>query len=303
MAAQLSRSNARDHEIAQTVFEEVSNEQQEEQTPFILVEKLEQSGISSGDIKRLKEAGFNTVERIAHAMRSEITSVKGISEQKADKLLHEAMKLVPMGFTTAYEVHERRSELIQIRTGSPTLDRLIGGGVETGHITEIFGEYRTGKSQICHSLAVICQLPVSMGGGEGKCMWIDTEGTFRPERLVPIAERFNMQSKHVLENIAVARCYNSDHQIALLTTAAAMMAESRYALLIVVAQVDGASMFQMDAKKPIGGNIIAHMSTTRLGLRKGRGETRICKVHQSPSLPEAEATFAITAGGIDDAPE
>ncbi|VDN35505.1 unnamed protein product [Cylicostephanus goldi] len=129
------------------------------------------------------------------------------------------MKLVPMGFTTAYEVHERRSELIQIRTGSSALDRLIGGGVETGHITEIFGEYRTGKSQLCHSLAVICQLPISMGGAEGKCMWIDTEGTFRPERLVPIAERFNMDSKHVLENIAVARCYNSDHQIALLTTA------------------------------------------------------------------------------------
>ncbi|KAJ1348092.1 DNA repair protein RAD51 A [Parelaphostrongylus tenuis] len=261
------------------------------------------------------------------------------------------MKLVPMGFTTAYEVHERRSELIQIRTGSSTLDRLIGGGVETGHITEIFGEYRTGKSQLCHSLSVICQLPISMGGAEGKCMWIDTEGTFRPERLVPIAERFNMESKHVLENIAVARCYNSDHQISLLTTAAAMMAESRYALLIVdsatglfrrdycgrgelasrqmalskmmrllikladefgvavvitnqvVAQVDGGTMFQVDAKKPIGGNIIAHMSTTRLGLRKGRGETRICKVHQSPSLPEAEATFAITSGGIEDASE
>ncbi|PIO54588.1 hypothetical protein TELCIR_24045, partial [Teladorsagia circumcincta] len=87
MAAQLTRSRAQDHEIAQTVFEEVSNGQQEEQTPFILIDKLEQSGISSGDIKRLKEAGFNTVERLAHAMRSEITSVKGISEQKADKLL------------------------------------------------------------------------------------------------------------------------------------------------------------------------------------------------------------------------
>lgn len=56
----------------------------------------------------------------------------------------EAMKLVPMGFTTAYEVHERRSELIQIRTGSPTLDRLIGGGVETGHITEVGGDYYFG---------------------------------------------------------------------------------------------------------------------------------------------------------------
>ncbi|VDO16576.1 unnamed protein product [Haemonchus placei] len=137
MAAQLSRSSTRQQEIEQTVFEEVSNDQQEEeQTPFILIEKLEQSGISSGDIKKLKEAGFNTVERIAHAMRSEITAVKGISEQKADKLQHEAMKLVPMGFTTAYEVHERRSEVVQIRTGSSTLDRLIGGGVETGCITE-----------------------------------------------------------------------------------------------------------------------------------------------------------------------
>ncbi|VDM68086.1 unnamed protein product [Strongylus vulgaris] len=107
------------------------------------------------------------------------------------------MKLVPMGFTTAYEVHERRSELIQIRTGSSALDRLIGGGVETGHITEVsklaelFWGYRSVKS------------------------------------------KFNMDCKHVLENIAVARCYNSDHQISLLTMAAAMMAESRYALLIV----------------------------------------------------------------------
>ncbi|VDL68905.1 unnamed protein product, partial [Nippostrongylus brasiliensis] len=74
MAAQLSRERTRDQEIAQTVFQEVSNEQQEEQCSFILIEKLEQAGISSGDIKRLKEAGFNTVERIAHAMKSEIAS-------------------------------------------------------------------------------------------------------------------------------------------------------------------------------------------------------------------------------------
>ncbi|ETN81028.1 hypothetical protein NECAME_08781 [Necator americanus] len=333
MAAQLSRVRAstREQEAADTVFEEVTNEQQDEQSSFMLIEKLEQVGISSGDIKRLKEAGFNTVERIAHAMRSEIASVKGISEQKADKLLQEAMKLVPMGFTTAYEVHERRSELIQIRTGSPTLDRLIGGGVETGHITEIFGEYRTGKSQICHSLAVICQLPISMGGAEAVLA----------VSVLPFQENVCGSTRKGL----------FDRSGWFQLQSAAMMAESRYALLIVdsatglfrtdysgrgelaarqmalskmmrllikladefgvavvitnqvVAQVDGGSMFQVDAKKPIGGNIIAHMSTTRLGLRKGRGETRICKVHQSPSLPEAEATFAITPGGIDDAPE
>jgi DNA repair protein RAD51 len=70
----------------------------------------------------------------------------------------------------------------------------------------------------------------------------------------------------------------------------------------VVAQVDGAaSMFSADPKKPIGGNIIAHASTTRLYLRKGRGETRICKIYDSPCLPESEAMFAINADGIGDA--
>lgn len=84
-----------------------------------------------------------------------------------------------MGFTTATEMHQRRSELISITTGSKQLDTLLAGGIETGSITEIFGEFRTGKSQICHTLAVTCQLPFDMGGGEGKCLYIDTEGTFR----------------------------------------------------------------------------------------------------------------------------
>merc|ERR1711902_131585 len=69
----------------------------------------------------------------------------------------------------------------------------------------------------------------------------------------------------------------------------------------VVAQVDGSAMFQADPKKPIGGNIMAHASTTRISLRKGRGEMRIAKIYDSPDLPENEATFAITNGGLDDA--
>ena len=91
-----------------------------------------------------------------------------------------------MGFTTATEMHQRRIELISITTGSKQLDTLLAGGIETGSITEIFGEFRTGKSQICHTLAVTCQLPFDMGGGEGKCMYIDTEGTFRSAWLRPL---------------------------------------------------------------------------------------------------------------------
>ena len=100
-----------------------------------------------------------------------------------------------MGFTTASEFHSRRSELICLTTGSKQLDTLLGGGVETGSITEVFGEFRTGKSQLCHTLAVTCQLPIDMGGGEGKCLYIDTEGTFRPNRLVSIAQKIWIKSQ------------------------------------------------------------------------------------------------------------
>lgn len=255
-----------------------------------------------------------------------------------------------MGFTTATAFHCKRKEVIYISTGSKELDKLLNGGIETGSITELFGEFRTGKSQLCHSLSVICQLPIELGGAEGKSLYIDTEGTFRPERLLDIAPRYNMDKAAVLDNVAYARAYNTDHQTQLLYQAAAMMSESRYALLVVdsatalyrtdysgrgelaarqmhlarflrmlqrladefgvavvltnqvVASVDGAaSMFGWDQKKPIGGNIMAHASTTRLSLRKGRGETRICKVYDSPCLKEAEATFSITTAGIGDA--
>jgi DNA repair protein RAD51 len=314
------------------------------------IAKLEGSGISASDVKKLSEAGYHTVESIAYAPKKALLVIKGISEAKADKIQNEAAKLVPMGFTTATEFHQRRSEIIQLTTGSKELDKLLQGGVETGSITEIFGEFRTGKTQLCHTLAVTCQLPIDNGGGEGKCLYIDSEGTFRPERLLAVAERYGLSGPDVLDNVAYARAYNTDHQSQLLLQAAAMMSESRYALLIVdsatalyrtdysgrgelsarqmhlarflrtllrlsdefgvavvitnqvVAQVDGAaSMFSADPKKPIGGNIIAHASTTRLYLRKGRGETRICKIYDSPCLPESEAMFAINADGIGDA--
>ncbi|XP_012583998.1 PREDICTED: DNA repair protein RAD51 homolog 1 [Condylura cristata] len=284
------------------------------------ISRLEQCGINANDVKKLEEAGFHTVEAVAYAPKKELINIKGISEAKADKILTEAAKLVPMGFTTATEFHQRRSEIIQITTGSKELDKLLQGGIETGSITEMFGEFRTGKTQICHTLAVTCQ-----------------------------SSRYGLSGSDVLDNVAYARGFNTDHQTQLLYQASAMMVESRYALLIVdsatalyrtdysgrgelsarqmhlarflrmllrladefgvavvitnqvVAQVDGAAMFAADPKKPIGGNIIAHASTTRLYLRKGRGETRICKIYDSPCLPEAEAMFAINADGVGDA--
>jgi DNA repair protein RAD51 len=316
-------------------------------TPVSALEGV--AGLTKRDCQLLMDGGFYTVESVAYTPRRLLEQIKGISEQKATKILAEASKVVPMGFTTATEMHQRRSELISITTGSKALDTLLAGGIETGSVTELFGEFRTGKSQLCHTLAVTCQLPLDMGGGEGKCMFIDTEGTFRPVRLLGVANRYGLSGEEVLDNVAYARAYNSDHQLQLLTQASSMMCETRFSLLIVdsatslyrtdftgrgelsnrqthlarfmrtlqrladefgiavvitnqvVAQVDGGpNMYNPDPKKPIGGNIIAHASTTRLSLKKGRGETRIAKIYDSPCLPESEATFAISEEGIVD---
>lgn len=210
----------------------VEDELVEESGP-ILIGQLEKFGVSAADIKKLQEAGLHTVESVAYTPKKGLLAIKGISETKADKLLTEASKMVNMGFTTAMDIHQRRQELISITTGSSDLDKVLGGGIETGSITEIFGEFRTGKSQICHTLAVTCQLPVDMGGGEGKCLYIDTEGTFRPSRVLSVAQRYGLNGEETLDNIAYARAYNTDHQIALLVQASAMMAESRFSLLIV----------------------------------------------------------------------
>ena len=202
-----------------------------EKTRRIVVIGAGPGGICTGI--KLKEAGYATVEAVAYATKKTLIKVKGISDAKADKIMAAALKLVPMGFSTASDYHRQRQDTLYLSTGCKDFDTLLGGGIETGSITEIFGEFRTGKTQLCHMLCVTSQLGLDQGGGEGKAMYIDTEGTFRPERLVSVAERFSLNPDDVLENVAFAKAYNSEHQMQLLNQASAMMAESRYALIIV----------------------------------------------------------------------
>ncbi|ETW86891.1 hypothetical protein HETIRDRAFT_447533 [Heterobasidion irregulare TC 32-1] len=260
---------------------EVPQEEGEEELQIsgpLLINKLQEAGIHAQDIKKLADAGFHTVESVAYTSKKNLISIKGISEQKAEKFLAEAQKIVPLGFQSATEVHARRSELVHITTGSKNLDTLLGGGIETGSITEFFGEFRTGKSQICHTIAVTCQLPVDMGGGEGKCLYIDTEGTFRPVRLLAVAERYGLNG----EEFGIAVVFSNQ----------------------VMSTPDAAAgPYASNEKKPIGGNILAHASTTRLQLKKGRANTRICKIYDSPCLPESETSFAILQSGIGDPEE
>ena len=111
------------------------------------------------------------------------------------------------------EVDERRKDVGHITVGSQEFNDLIGGGIETQSITEVFGEFGSGKSQISHELAVTVQLPEELGGLDGECVFVDTENTFRPERIRQIAEGFELDSEEVLSRIHVARAFNSAHQI------------------------------------------------------------------------------------------
>jgi meiotic recombination protein DMC1 len=139
------------------------------------------------------------------ATRKKLCDVKGLSEAKTEKIQNEARKIAPVGaWTTGSDaLTARQRGVLKITSGSRALDAILGGGFETRAITELYGEFRTGKTQLCTTLCVSCQLPASQGGGAGKAAYIDTEGSFRPERVLPIAERWNLDPQAVLDNVSV----------------------------------------------------------------------------------------------------
>ena len=159
--------------------------------------------------------------------------IKGIGDNKVDKIIDAANKVESMGFAKASDIAIKRKNLRRISTGSSNLDALLQGGIESMAITEAFGEFRCGKTQLAHTLCVTAQLGKENGGGGGKVVFIDTENTFRPERITEICNRFGVDPEEILNGIIVARAYTSDHLNQLLMKAAEKMTEDEYALLIV----------------------------------------------------------------------
>lgn len=190
-------------------------------------------GVGAATAEKLIDAGYDNLMSIAVVNPSEMMEIAGVTEATARKIINAARKNLDMGFESGEELLKKRSEIIKITTGCKNFDTLIGGGFETGSISECFGEFGASKSQIAHVLAITTQLPVEKGGADGKVIFIDGESTFRPERITQIAEGFGLDPKEVLSNIKVARAFNSDHQMLLAEKCEDLLKENNYKLIIV----------------------------------------------------------------------
>lgn len=186
---------------------------------------------------RLEEAGFKSIKDLVVRGPVDVSESTGIEIDKSVHLCNKArIKLEELGiidksFITATKLYDKRRKEERISTGSKNLDDLFEGGIETRAVTEIYGEYGTGKTQICHTLCILVQQ--KKDGSGSKALYIDTENTFRPERIVSIALARNVDPDRTLENIIVAKAYNSAHQELILEEAGSVIDTNNVKLLIV----------------------------------------------------------------------
>jgi DNA repair protein RadA len=192
-------------------------------------------GIGPAVAAKLESAGILDLMSLAVASPAVIADTAGVSPGVARKAIQAARDMLDLGFTDGVEFSRRRENITYITTGSKEFDGLLGGrGVESRAITEAFGAYGSGKTQLGLTLAVRVQLPIENGGANGKAVFIDTEGTFRPQRVRQIAEAMNANPEKVLKNIFVARAFNSDHQILLLEKISEMIKNGEPIKLLII---------------------------------------------------------------------
>ncbi|MDI6642793.1 MAG: DNA repair and recombination protein RadA [Candidatus Hodarchaeaceae archaeon] len=191
-------------------------------------------GVGEATAEKLREAGYRTVESLAVATVAELREAAEIGETQAKKIISAAREAAEFGsFVTADKILERREKIGLITTGSATLDNLLGGGVETQAITEVFGEFGSGKTQLAHQLCVTVQLPPEQKGLGGKAIYIDTENTFRPERIRDMAIGLAMDPVKALHNIYYIKSYNTDQQLLIAEKAEEKVEEENVRLIII----------------------------------------------------------------------
>lgn len=190
----------------------------------ISIEEL--PGVGPATSEKLKDAGFSSIESIAVASPSELGSAADIGESTASKIIQAARQAANIGgFETGDVLFERRKDIGKISTGCTNFDLILGGGIESQSLTEIYGEFGSGKTQIAHQLSVNVQLSKEYGGLNGSVILIDTENTFRPDRIKQMVIgrskllNIELNEDDFLKNIHVARAYNSNHQMLLVDSA------------------------------------------------------------------------------------
>jgi DNA repair protein RadA len=300
-------------------------------------------GVGAATANKLKETGFSDLMSIAVASPGELTEATGMTEAAARKIIQSARSSLDMGFESGMDILKKRELVQKITTGNEGFDKLMGGGFESGAITECFGEYGSGKTQIGHMLAVNIQKQIP----DAVVVYIDTESTFRPERIIQLAKGAGLNPENVLKNIKVARAFNSDHQMLLAEKVTDLIKEQGLNIKLVIvdsltahfrAEFVGRGtlaerqqklnrhmrdlaktssvnnlcvyvtnqvmakpdMFFGDPTQAIGGHIVAHASTFRIYLRKGKKGSRVAKLVDSPNLPDGETGFFVTENGLKD---
>jgi DNA repair protein RadA len=192
-------------------------------------------GIGPAVSAKLENAGIFDMMSLAVMSPAVLSDTAGVSSAVARKAIVAARDMLSLGFQDGMEYAKKRESVFCITTGSKEFDNLLGGkGIESRSITEGFGAYGSGKTQLASTLAVNVQLPKEKGGASGKCVFIDTEGTFRPARIRQIAEALEANSEKVLKNILVARAFNSDHQMLLLEKITEMIKNGEPIKLMII---------------------------------------------------------------------
>jgi DNA repair protein RadA len=196
--------------------------------------KLEElQSVTKELLDKLESAGYSTIESLSWLNPEELSEKIGIDLEIAKTIIIEAISKLDQKPISAADLLLKEEKCLKISTGSTELDKLLGGGIFTGEITEISGEFATGKTQICFQLCINVQLPPEQGGLEGGVYYIDTEGTFSSTRIVQMAQSIGLDPKKFLSNIAVTRTYNSDHLTFLIMNVEQIIKERNIKLFII----------------------------------------------------------------------
>lgn len=190
-------------------------------------------GVGPTIAEKLKASGYDTLDKVAVAAPHELSELVGMNVEAAKKAVEAAKQATTLEFSTGASIYDERKAIGRITTNCKEFDEMLGGGVEAKGITEAYGKFASGKTQLGFQLTVNAQLPVDKGGLGGSVLFIDTEGTFRPERIESIATAADLDPKEVLANIFVVRATTTEQQILSIEKADKLIREQNIKLIVV----------------------------------------------------------------------